>query len=323
MANHYISQQNGNDANDAHSVVNAKATIGSLITAGIAAGDVVYIGPGTYREAVTMAVSGNAGARIKFYGDPGARYLTNDKPGVVRVTRCDANETAQSGSCVWDFGTRQYIDIYDLFIDGTSDASGSYAAINGYDNITVNRCVAIGTWRGMAVGGQIYNSILVGGEAGAGACDVYDSILFGGNYAGYGANYYGCIGFGGLNGGFRNFTTARNCLAIGGAYGFWSAASGTMYNCVAMANQRGFYWNGAASPPSWVNCASLNCGYGTQIVTQLISQRSQVVLLTSVTHCGKRQTLTTRDCLRWVMLLTSSTWKAICCSSRRLNRYLY
>ncbi len=263
MANHYVSAQHGNDANDGHSVVNAKATLGSLITAGLVAGDVVYIGPGTYREKVTMAASGSAGNTIKFYGDPGARYVTSDTPGIVRITGCDANESPSSGAAIWAFNAKQYIDIYDLLIDGNSDASGSYAAINGYDNITVTRCTAIGAWRGMAVGGTAYNCLFLGGESGAGAIVGYDCLCMGGSYGVYSGSYYGCIAVsGGSQAAFANITTCQNCLAVGSYYGFRGTTNSTCYNCVAMNCQRGFYWANSASPPSWVNCLAVNCGYG-------------------------------------------------------------
>ncbi len=95
----------------------------------IVAGDLCWIGPGVYREKLTVDVSGGAGTEITFCGDVTGQN-TDGVGGVVRVTGSDNDETAVRDHCVeatdkdyrtfreirFDFTTA---DIWD--IDGNSD----------------------------------------------------------------------------------------------------------------------------------------------------------------------------------------------------------
>lgn len=217
MATYYVSQQNGNDSNDGTSPSTAWQTFQKPFNAGMTTGgDRVYIGPGTYREAVVLNNSGEArtiattgglvrssgvvtvtaanagdfanftaGKRVVIHGstsgsfdgcftiteqvdsstfryvqdtnwyadetsgggtagliidvvmDPDCRYLTNDKPGAVRLTRCDSNEKPQSGR-VLDFNSKLYVHFrgYDdaagptWMIDGSLDTYVVYGSAN-------------------------------------------------------------------------------------------------------------------------------------------------------------------------------------------------
>ena len=68
----------GND--NGSSITNAYPTW-ALAKAGVAAGDVVYIAPGTYCERVTLATDGTAAAKIKWIGDVNSEIFTTVSPG--------------------------------------------------------------------------------------------------------------------------------------------------------------------------------------------------------------------------------------------------
>lgn len=96
MAIFYVSQQNGSDSNDGTTEAQAKATIQAglnLISNG--SSDILYIGPGTYREPLAL-VGGYDGASeanpIKVIGDLNCEFLTQDSPGYVRITSASSSE---------------------------------------------------------------------------------------------------------------------------------------------------------------------------------------------------------------------------------------
>lgn len=75
----------GSDANSGLTWALRKLTLAGVEATPVVAGDTVYVGPGTYREALTVSVSGTAGNPITYVGD----YLgtnTSGVGGVVRIT---------------------------------------------------------------------------------------------------------------------------------------------------------------------------------------------------------------------------------------------
>jgi hypothetical protein len=89
MATYYVCSSTGSDANnglgpDASAVTNKPwLTIGKALgAAGISSGDTVYIGPGTYREVVTVAMT-SAVAETSLLGDPGNAQGFKTAAGVL------------------------------------------------------------------------------------------------------------------------------------------------------------------------------------------------------------------------------------------------
>lgn len=89
----YVRQTIGNDTNDGLSPQTAWRSL-SRLGSDVHAGDVAYIGPGLYREMVTVANSGTPGALIQFVADTTGQH-TGDPPGTVMITGADSmDETA-------------------------------------------------------------------------------------------------------------------------------------------------------------------------------------------------------------------------------------
>jgi hypothetical protein len=98
VATYYVGS-GGNDANDGLSWANRKLTLNGAEDVPVAAGDIVYVAPGTYRETLTCDVSGSAGNPITYIGDySGAN--TDGTGGVVRVTGSDNDLTATRTNCI-------------------------------------------------------------------------------------------------------------------------------------------------------------------------------------------------------------------------------
>lgn len=168
MATYYVSPS-GNDSNNGLSADASHAsnkpwlTIGKALGAsGIASGDTVYIGPGTYREAVTVAMT-SAVAETSVLGDPINGQGFKDGSGVLLTagdvvwTGYTTNDTTAPGanSTLFlqgrDFLTFKFITFF-----GSAQASGNIvrADTNTSTNIKFIQCVFIPSGSGT-------NSILI------------------------------------------------------------------------------------------------------------------------------------------------------------------
>ena len=90
MTLYYVDVNGGSDSNDGLTPGNAFATITKSEDVPIAANDTVHIAQGTYREEVTLAVSGTSGNPITWIGDvSGAK--SNMKYCCVNNNRCESD----------------------------------------------------------------------------------------------------------------------------------------------------------------------------------------------------------------------------------------
>lgn len=111
-----------------------KATLNGAENTPVAAGDVIYVGPGTYREMLTQDVAGTAGNPITYIGD----YLgtnTDGVGGLVRITGSDDDLTATRASCVTT--GRAYRSYTGFLMDMTT----AYLIAGGNaQNYTISQC---------------------------------------------------------------------------------------------------------------------------------------------------------------------------------------
>ncbi|TMA95790.1 MAG: right-handed parallel beta-helix repeat-containing protein [Deltaproteobacteria bacterium] len=84
---YYVRQTVGDDAHDGTSPATAWQHAAKL-SAAMHAGDVAYIGPGLYREQITVLNDGGPDARITFIADTTGTH-TGDPPGIVMITGAD------------------------------------------------------------------------------------------------------------------------------------------------------------------------------------------------------------------------------------------
>ncbi len=98
MTTYYVGP-GGNNGNSGTSWANRKLTLNGAEDIPVAAGDTVYVGPGIYREMLTLDVSGSAGNPITYIGDYDGSH-TDGVGGVVRITGSDNDQTATRASGV-------------------------------------------------------------------------------------------------------------------------------------------------------------------------------------------------------------------------------
>lgn len=267
MAEYYVSDQNGDDYNNGNSPATSFATI-TKATEEVLAGDTVYIGPGVYNEEILLTVSGTEGNEIRFIPDSMCKYLTDDKPGIVRLTAADANgyPVETSAWAVWDFGSTDYNVLGDvaggfgqIYIDGAdagkSYSCGIYAPIATENNYCYG-AVVNGGYNG--IGGVNCDKCISIGVCGFHSCDVKNSIGFGWD-AFWSGSAENCLAFGG-EGSFALLSTT-NCMAIGSRYGFNGR---THKNSIAVGCQRGFIGSGEGSSTNMIldKCWAFSCDMG-------------------------------------------------------------
>jgi hypothetical protein len=93
MATYYVGI-GGNDSNDGTSWSSRKLTLNGAEDIPVAAGDTVYVGPGTYREMLTCDVGGSDGSPITYIGDYDGSH-TDGVGGIVRISGSDDDSLFQ------------------------------------------------------------------------------------------------------------------------------------------------------------------------------------------------------------------------------------
>jgi hypothetical protein len=168
MTTYYVGP-GGNNANSGTSWAQRKLTLNGAEDIPVAAGDIVYVGPGTYRETLTVDVSGTAGNPITYIGDyTGAN--TDGVGGTVRITGSDNDQTETRSSCITS-SNKNYRTFQGFMMDM---ATGNLIVCSsGVTNWTVDKCFLIpGNIFAVDFGGVssnviLSNSIFLGSHSGA------------------------------------------------------------------------------------------------------------------------------------------------------------
>jgi hypothetical protein len=144
MTTRYVDGVNGNNSWDGLSPVfvsgstGPKATLTGMEATPVAAGDLVHVRAGVYRELLTLGVSGTAGNPIEYRGDY-AGLIWAGSGGEVRITGSNNDLTSARTNCI-ALSARSYRTFTNFRFDLASGAavtdSGSAAT-----NIIVQNCV--------------------------------------------------------------------------------------------------------------------------------------------------------------------------------------
>lgn len=136
MVTYYV-RKTGNDSNAGTSAGAAWATIGKALTSGgVAAGDTVYIGAGTYREVVTASLT-NPASEVRFVGDiDGAK--TGDAGEVVWSPFTSGDTSSPSTASTLNGGSKNNLTFERITFIGTSNSAGHITALGS--NVTFREC---------------------------------------------------------------------------------------------------------------------------------------------------------------------------------------
>lgn len=138
MTTRYVGK-GGSDSNNGLSWATRKLTLNGVEDTPVEAGDTVYVGAGTYRESLTVDVSGSSGSPITYIGDYDGSH-TDGTGGVVRVTGSDDDIATARNTCISadakDFRT---------FTGFVFDLSGTrLIELKSCTDTTINKCYFYG-----------------------------------------------------------------------------------------------------------------------------------------------------------------------------------
>lgn len=142
MTVRYVDGTSGNDAYDGLAAVydgvhGPKKTLNGAEDTPVAAGDLVHVRAGVYRELLTVDVSGTAGNAIEYRGDYAGAIWPGG--GVVRITGSNDDQTAARNGCV--VGTsKAYRTWTGLAFDSSSGTTSPLTSATSTPNWTVDRC---------------------------------------------------------------------------------------------------------------------------------------------------------------------------------------
>lgn len=106
MATRYVDGISGNNSWDGSSPVFVSGTTGPKATLNgtedipVAAGDLVHVRPATYRETLTVDVSGSSGNPIEYRGDYAGLIWPNPGRNVARITGSDNDQSTTRTNCI-------------------------------------------------------------------------------------------------------------------------------------------------------------------------------------------------------------------------------
>ncbi len=128
MATIYVGPTSAGAA-DGTSWANRYGSLNAAEDRPVAAGDTVYVGAGTYRETLTVDVSGSAGSPITYIGDyTGAN--TDGVGGVVRITGSDNDQTAVRNRGI-DANAKHYRTFRGFVLDTVGGGTAPFALVHG------------------------------------------------------------------------------------------------------------------------------------------------------------------------------------------------
>ncbi len=295
MVARYI-RKSGSDANDGLTPSTAWLTINKALNTGaLAAGDVTYIGSGTYRESATLAYSGTAASPISLIADVDGSH-TGD-PGAVRWTNLsvsDTNGTTTNYSTLIA-NNRSYLTVQGIAFDATQ---GGGAGIDGSTNtqgITFRQCLFV------ADDGSGPNLINISTPTSGGAANhLFDSCIM------QGTGWNNTFAFVTLPtstvADYNANILFQNCLMIGGRGAMVSVrSSGTnafkgggvrLLNCTIAHNDSAFRMDdanvatSAGNQCSMYNCWIMGCneGVNAKAVGQIVEDYNVFCALTPRTN---------------------------------------
>lgn len=136
MTTYYVGA-GGNNANAGTSWAARLLTLNGAEDKPVAAGDTVYVGPGVYRELLTVDVSGTNGNPITYIGDVTGEH-TDGVGGIVRVTGSDNDTTVARASCV--AATTKDYRTFRGFLFDTSGNNGQVMLDTSCTNVIFEDC---------------------------------------------------------------------------------------------------------------------------------------------------------------------------------------
>jgi hypothetical protein len=246
MATYYV-RQDGNDANTGlGSAANLawKTFQKALGATGATGGDIVYIAPGHYNEAVT--VGGTYTSELQIVGDPTAAQFSGIQSGYVKLSQFSQPYNQARNNVFLITGAQNFLHFKNIYIDGS--ATGVNIAINlTGSNIKFTNCAFINNAKSTIA--SVFD-INIGSSSVITRCVLFN--FYSSNYASNSTHknnlYMSFYGQSLYLGGTGHIVT--NCTFIGNGVGVLSPNTGSgcsVYNSLFIGNDTGFQNNGVST----------------------------------------------------------------------------
>ena len=142
MATYYV-RTDGNDANTGlGSATNLawKTFQKALGATGATGGDIVYIAPGHYNEAVT--IGGSYSSELQIVGDPTSSQFTGIQSGYVKLSQFAQPYNLARNNTRLITGTQNLLHFKNIYFDGANDGTTSVISLSG-SNIKFTNCAIV------------------------------------------------------------------------------------------------------------------------------------------------------------------------------------
>lgn len=156
MATRYVGP-GGNDGNNGLTWALRKLTLNGVEDTPVVAGDLIYVGPGVYRELLICDVSGGVGTEIVYVGDVTGEH-TDSVGGVVRITGSDNDQTSARAQCV-DFVNKAGRTFRGFYVDMASGQG--FRVMNNCVNILIEDCVFLHNGDAIATNGNTQSTTVI------------------------------------------------------------------------------------------------------------------------------------------------------------------
>lgn len=239
MATIYVGPTSAGAA-DGTSWANRYGSLNAAEDRPVAAGDTVYVGAGTYRETLTVDVSGSAGSPVTYIGDyTGA--ATDGTGGVVRITGSDNDQTATRANFVVA-NSKDYRTFDGFVCDIASSVGWNLTTVNNWrlDRLYISGSVGGIQFIGDCKSNTVARAAIIGLTTGGGPILFLDAATERSDTANMVEN---CLGLNGRDGGIFlqsvrvGGITVRNSTIILSSSGFNVSALAvgqtvTVNNCI-------------------------------------------------------------------------------------------
>lgn len=220
-----------------------KLTLNGVEDTPVVAGDTIYVGPGTYRETLTVDVSGSGGSPVTYIGDY-TGVNTDGVGGVVRITGSADDKALTRANCV-TANAKHYRTWIGFLMDACSGTPL---------NTTTGACT---NWIVQQCAFMDATAVLVQSNP-SGANWLIDRCFF---IQGKGTH---SIQFTSASAADNNGSVIQNCISLGGSILNASKTGGiTINNCVVLGGSRGVLTGSltAGQTITVTNCIFGDCTY--------------------------------------------------------------
>ena len=240
MATYYV-RTDGNDANTGlGSATNLawKTFQKALGATGATSGDIVYIAPGHYNEAVT--IGGTYSSELQIVGDPTSSQFTGIPSGYVKLSQFAQPYNLARNNTRLIIGAQNLLHFKNIYFDGANDGTTTVISLTG-SNIKFTNCAIVNNTKATVASTWDFN---------IGINSVFTRCVF----FGFHSHLFG-----------SGSTNKDNLFLCSAAQALYLASTGhVVSNCTFIGNGQGIFVSHTGAAAAIYNSLFINNGTGFQ-----------------------------------------------------------